>query len=196
MTRYILVVDGEVQGKPEALPKTKNLIDGRSVSGFDRLSDDELADLGYYPVTEPEIDDRIQTLANLSYSFNGLSVETSVDIEPIGSVALAEAKILDIYEHARGLFNALTEQYSATERLFWADLEKEARAYQSSATVGPLMALDGRAPGQLASVIIAKADALRVAYANIISTRNLKVAEVNALNDPVQIVEYDHTLGW
>ena len=57
----------EINGKIEVvnkLPKNKT-IDGTTIVGFDRLSDSELQEYGYYDLVKPTYDGRIEELANL-----------------------------------------------------------------------------------------------------------------------------------
>ena len=58
-----ILVNGEIE-VVNKLPKNKT-IDGTTIVGFNRLSDAELQEYGYYDLVKPEYDSRIEELANL-----------------------------------------------------------------------------------------------------------------------------------
>ena len=58
-----ILVNGEIE-VVNKLPENKT-IDGTTIVGFNRLSDAELQEYGYYDLVKPEYDSRIEELANL-----------------------------------------------------------------------------------------------------------------------------------
>ena len=105
-----------VNGKIEVvnkLPKNKT-IDGTTIVGFNRLSDAELQEYGYYDLVKPEYDSRIEELDNLHLDGD---VYTYDVIDKKIEQTLAELKVNKIsnLKHSIGSQLAKTDWYIIRE---------------------------------------------------------------------------------
>lgn len=115
-----------------------------------------------------------------------------------------QARQSAIYTYAKRILDAAVADYSDGEMVVWADLEREARQYQSDGTIGMLLQREidrgQRDAATLAGVVVAKADALHGLRTSVIANRTYHCNAVQSMANNGGTVSdvqaYDYLTGW
>lgn len=198
MKLYVKVKQGAVVSSPEPLPRTFVTESGQSISNFDKLSQAEVKQHGFYEVIDsrPIIDARIQVYGESVYTVHQGSVSMTCGVVDIPVETLRAAAIEEAYMIARGKLDEGAEGYSKIQVAAWPGIQRDVVEYGASKAVGAdmqeAMNESGLTADTLAAVIAPK-----VQFKNeVFRVRNSHIAVLKALALPVDIVNYDVHLGW
>lgn len=177
---YAIVIDGVYQGTANA-PRTLVTKEGVTIFGFDMLFVDEKIAHGYYPFLDltPPFDPETHQVLSERADVLSDRVELTKRVAAIDIDVLIKRKIMDIYEKARELIDALSIGYSAAEIAQF-----------------PLMqAVINRGRHTAASLSALLTPKINMQNATL-ESRDNHVAAIMALTTHQEVADYDVMIGW
>lgn len=198
MQRYVRDLNGTlfIVSLPVSL-----LVEGGVIVGFDKLSHDELAEHGYYPVTDAAPVDlyRYRIIATIYTLVDGVAIEavttealTDADKAALLSTA-KQQKIAEAYRQAKDFLDSYSIGYSTAEIATFPILQVEILLYNSSGAIGTMMqsviARGRHTAATLSALLTPKINAQIAA----LQARDDHVANIMALTTAQEVVDYDLT---
>ena len=190
---YCHVVSDTVEIGPIALPRS-----WKNISGLDMLSDSDLEVFGWYPVTQPALDESFQTYSNIVFA-DGVASMTVVDTSLENAISF---RLTQIEQHAAGLVNSIVEDAAPVKMASWPFKEAEALAYLASNDEADAEKLLIEANYRnitldaLVTIVMAKSELYRTQESIISGRRGKHRDAVKLLASVSDVLEYDYTVNW
>lgn len=201
---FVKVENGQIIKRLKAIPQAYTFSDGSKTGNFDIMSDKQLEE-GFYPLEEnkPSYNPKIERLIRSSINILSDRVVENFIVEAIPLETLKKQKINQIQKHSDSLIN--NSLFRHNNHTF--TLSKEAT--DNASELESLSDLTNQFPDPFTwtdadgvEVSMTKAEftafvaALGARKLTIVTVSKTHIGTVQALTDPLQIVDYDYSNGW
>lgn len=201
---FVKVENGQIVKRLNAIPKAYTFPNGSKTGNFDIMSDKQLEE-GYYPLekNKPPYNPKIEHLVRSSINILSDKVIENYTVEAMPLETLKKKKINEIQRYSDSLLKSSLFQHN--NHTF--TLSKEATVYASE--LESLSDLTNQFPSPFTwtdtdgvEVSMTKVEftafvaALGAQKLTIVTASKTHVGTVQALTDPIQIVNYDYSQGW